>query len=95
MNFINGKVVVNKNDFKKLEEKGYTISRHAEHYTNYIGIEAHGLSAWFCNWNDNLKFWIEAGEDYQLELKINTKEDFESAINLIDALTRVRGLIAF
>jgi len=92
MNFINGKVVVKENDFKKLEAKGYTVSRHTEKYTNYIGIEAHGLSASFCGWNDKLNFWIEAGEDYQFELKIKTKKEFESAINLIDALIRVRGL---
>ena len=92
MNFIDGKVVVKESDFKKLEAKGYTVSRHTKHYTNYIGIEAHGLSASFCNWNDKLNFWIEAGEDYQLELKIKTREEFESAINLIDALMRVRVL---
>ena len=91
MKFINGKVIVTEAAFPELEHRGYTIIRHTDYYTTFIGVEIHKISAGFSDWNENLKFYIINGTDFT-ELKIKSAADLCNALNYMDKLLDLRNL---
>ena len=98
MKLINGKVSCTQKELQELKDRGFNVSMHTEYYTNGIVANAHGFSFGFFNWLDNLEFFMNSQEvgfysdSYQVRLFINSQEDLDKCLNLMDALVSIKHL---
>ena len=98
MKLINGKVSCTQKELQELKDRGFNVSMHTEYYTNGIVANAHGFSFGFFNWLDNLEFFMNSQEvgyysdAYQVRLFINSQEDLDKCLNLMDALVSIKHL---
>ena len=81
-----GKITISEEDFKYFEKKGFKIERNEKDYTSYLGYEYLNLDFYFCGWNDNLIFTVEAGDDYCCRWNIKNTRQLKAALKLIEAL---------
>ena len=88
MQYKNGKIIVT--DFKSLEERGYTIKRHIDEYTRFIGVEGLGISVGFSGWNDDVLLWVDT-QSSLIEVTINSQEELDNALHFMDALYKFSG----